>query len=65
LPTTPPTRVVCLSRTLAGLLYEVPPADVGALGVVAALLAGVGLAAVLIPAYRATRVNAVDVLRAE
>jgi ABC-type lipoprotein release transport system permease subunit len=39
--------------------------NVGALGVVAALLAAVGLAAVLIPAYRGTRVNAVDVLRAE
>jgi hypothetical protein len=48
-----------------GAAVRVPPVNVGALGVVAALLAAVGLAAVLIPAYRATRVNTVDVLRAE
>ena len=54
-----------LAQTIAGLLHNVRPADPLALGSVAALLMLVGLAAIVVPAYRATRVNAVEALRSE
>jgi putative ABC transport system permease protein len=54
-----------LARTLTGLLHEVTPADPLALVSVAAVLALSGLIAVLIPAARATRLNALDALREE
>jgi putative ABC transport system permease protein len=56
---------IWLAQTLTGLLHNVQPADPVALGSVAALLAAVGLLAVYVPALRATRVNALDALRAE
>jgi putative ABC transport system permease protein len=56
---------VWLAQSLAGLLYDVQPADPIALATVAAILSSVALFAAYLPARRATRVNAVDALRAE
>jgi hypothetical protein len=54
-----------LAQTLTGLLHNVQPADPIALSAVAALLAAIGLLAVYVPARRATRVSALDALRAD
>ena len=54
-----------LSANLRGLLYGVAPNEPAVLLGVALLLAGVALAAALIPARRATRVDPVQVLRVE
>jgi ABC-type antimicrobial peptide transport system permease subunit len=56
---------VWLAQTLTGLLHNVQPADPLALGAVAGLLAAVGLIAVSVPAWRATRISALDALRSE
>ena len=52
------------SRALAGLLFEVTPTDVPTYGVVVAILAAVALAAAAVPAIRASKIEAVDALRA-
>lgn len=52
-----------LARGLTGLLHEVTPADPLALTSVAALLLVAGLLAAYLPAWRATRVSALDALR--
>jgi ABC-type antimicrobial peptide transport system permease subunit len=54
-----------LTRTLTGLLHEVQPMDPATVGMVAAILAAVGLLAASLPAWRATRVSVVDALRAD
>jgi putative ABC transport system permease protein len=54
-----------LTQTLTGLLFEVAPADPVALGSVAVLLAAIGLAAIYLPARRATRMSALTALREE
>jgi putative ABC transport system permease protein len=54
---------VWLARTLTGLLHEVTPMDPAAVLWVAAVLAVIGLIAVVIPARRATRVSALTALR--
>lgn len=54
-----------VGRYLESLLYQVSPRDPWAFGVSAAVLLAVSVAACLIPARRATRVNPVDALRFE
>jgi ABC-type lipoprotein release transport system permease subunit len=46
-------------------LLEVSPNDPPTLGVVAVILMGVAVVAILVPARRASRVDPVEVLRAE
>ena len=53
------------ARLLSGLLYGVGAADPVTFGLVAATLAAVAVAATLIPAGRAARVDPATVLRAE
>jgi ABC-type antimicrobial peptide transport system permease subunit len=53
------------SRMFAALLYEVQPTDAFVYVVVSAILLVVGLAAALIPARRAARVDPLVALRAE
>jgi putative ABC transport system permease protein len=54
-----------LGRVLTTLLYGVTEHDPGTLGAVAGMVILVGLAATLLPAYRATRVDPVSTLRSE
>ena len=54
-----------LSRVLSALLFEVSPRDPFTFGGVAALLAIVVLIACAVPAWRATRVDPLVVLRTE
>jgi putative ABC transport system permease protein len=54
-----------VAQTLTGMLHNVQPADPFALATVSARLAAVGLLATFIPAQKATRVSALDALRAE
>ncbi len=54
-----------LARLLAGVLYEVSPADPVTFGVTALALAAAGLAACAVPAWRASRTDATTALRAE
>ncbi len=53
------------TRLLQSLLFEVKPTDASVLAVVVILLAVVALAACLIPAWRAGRIDPVVALRAE
>lgn len=50
-------------RLLRGLLFRVPPFDPATVAVVSALLVGVALAACLVPARGASRVDPVEALR--
>jgi len=59
------TVALGVGRYLESLLYQVSPRDPWAFGVSAAVLLAVSVAACLIPARRATRVNPVDALRFE
>jgi predicted permease len=54
-----------LSNFLAGLLYEIEPADPLSFAVAGIVLASVAVLAAYLPARRATRVNPVEALRAE
>ena len=51
------------SRFVAALLYGLEPRDLTTLGAAAAVLAAVGIAAAWLPAWRASRVDAAEVLR--
>ncbi|HSR67303.1 MAG TPA: ABC transporter permease [Acidobacteriota bacterium] len=54
-----------LSRLIANQLYGVSPTDPVTYGAVAATLLAVAVAACLIPAYRATRIDPMQALRSE
>jgi ABC-type antimicrobial peptide transport system permease subunit len=56
---------LALTRLMAGLLYEIRPTDATAFAVSALLLAALAVAASLVPAWRATRVDPLVALRAE
>lgn len=53
------------TRTLRGLLYEIEPLDPVSLAGAAVVLVAGALAATWLPAWRATRVDPIDALRAE
>jgi len=50
---------------IAGQLFGAAPADVPTIAVATALLAAVGLAAAVVPAWRASSVSLTEALRAE
>ncbi len=52
-------------RLLSSLLYEVSPADPITLVTVTAILSGVAALAIVLPARRASRVDPVEILRAD
>jgi predicted permease len=54
-----------MGRFVGNFLFGVPATDPATFGAMAALLAAAGLAAALIPARRATRVDPMDALQAE
>lgn len=56
---------LAMTRVIRGLLFGVGPTDPTVMIAVAATLIAVGAAACLVPAFRATTINTVDVLRAE
>jgi ABC-type antimicrobial peptide transport system permease subunit len=56
---------LALTRVMAGLLYEVSPQDFATFAGSAVVLAALALAASLVPAWRATRVDPLTALRAE
>jgi len=54
-----------LTRLMAGLLYEIRPTDAMTFATASLLIAALALAASLLPAWRATRVDPLVALRAE
>jgi ABC-type antimicrobial peptide transport system permease subunit len=56
---------LALTRVMAGLLYEVRPTDAITFAGASFLLALLAVAASLVPAWRATRVDPLIALRAE
>jgi putative ABC transport system permease protein len=56
---------IAAGRLLSGMLYGVSPSDATTLAAVIALVLGVSVAASLLPAMRAARVEPMQVLREE
>jgi putative ABC transport system permease protein len=56
---------LAVTRVMAGLLYDVRPTDAATFAGSAVLLAAIAVAASLVPAWRATRVDPLIALRAE
>jgi ABC-type antimicrobial peptide transport system permease subunit len=56
---------VASSRFIASLLFDVSPRDASVLGLVCVGLVAVAILACLVPARRATRVDAAEVLRGD
>ena len=56
---------LAVGRVLSGMLYEVRPHDPATIGVVVAIVIGTALAAALVPARRAARVDPAVAIRAE
>ena len=56
---------LAMTKTMAGLLFEVRPTDAISFGGAIVSLAFVALVASLVPAWRATRVDPIVALRAE
>jgi ABC-type antimicrobial peptide transport system permease subunit len=56
---------IWLMRSVAGVVPDVPASDPLALALVTIVVATTGLAAACLPAYRATRVSAMEALRHE
>ncbi len=56
---------LALGRLVAGLLYGIAPNDPPTMLLVGALLLAISVVAALVPAWRATRVDPVETLRAE
>jgi ABC-type antimicrobial peptide transport system permease subunit len=54
-----------LVRFVASMLFEVQPLDAAVFAMVAAMVTGVAMAATLIPARRASRIEPISALRAE
>lgn len=54
-----------LTRFLAAILFGVSPHDPATFGALAAVLGGVALLAILVPARRAARIDPIEALRAE
>lgn len=66
-PSSAATRADALAggRLIASLLYGVDPRDLSALGTVAAVLVLVATAAAVIPAWRASRTDPLEAIRAD
>jgi ABC-type antimicrobial peptide transport system permease subunit len=56
---------MALSRFLSSILFDVKPSDMGSLAAPLAIMLGVATLAVLLPAWRATRVDPMVALRDE
>ncbi|MBX3175137.1 MAG: ABC transporter permease [Gemmatimonadaceae bacterium] len=56
---------LALARSMQSLLFGVEPSDPGTLAVVMLLLAAIGVAACLVPALRASRIEPSEALRAQ
>ena len=56
---------VLVGRLLKTLLFDVKPSDPMALGIAAIAFGAVAIAACLLPAYRASRVELMEALRQE
>jgi putative ABC transport system permease protein len=59
------TSTLVAGRVLTSMLFETSPYDPATLATITILLGAIAVLACLLPAYRATRINPIDALRAE